>query len=320
MNADIKPNLFIVGAPKAGTTALHEYLSKHPLIFMPRKEIHFFGKDLYHSPRDRTGDPATLQHEYLKLFSDTDDCIIRGDSSVNYLYSQSAAQEIHEFNESAKVIIMLRNPVEFIAALYSQNRFDGAEQMKSLGDALAAEPARILGELYPRKLRIPSILHYRKYADYAPSVGRYLDVFGRDNVKIILFDDFVRDTREQHLSVLEFLDLPKIPLGTYERLNARKQVRSAKIRELIKRPSPQVRAIVHLALPSTTLRHKIGRFVLRKANAKRVDDIMDDKLAIALTQEFSPKVKTLAELIERDLGHWLDVSNPSLDYTNEAES
>ncbi|NLF38083.1 sulfotransferase, partial [bacterium] len=101
------PDFFIVGAPKSGTTALHAYLGRHPSIFVPaRKEPHFFGSDIV-SPafvRDRDA--------YLSLFAGATTEARVGEASIWYLYSKRAAREIKEFNPDARIIIMLRNPVD----------------------------------------------------------------------------------------------------------------------------------------------------------------------------------------------------------------
>src|SRR5882672_1680365 len=111
-----KPDCFIVGAPRCGTTAMYTYLGQHPEIFMSaRKEPHFFGTDL--------SSPALVRDEqqYLSLFAKAQNEKRAGEASVFYLYSQRAAREIHAFCPSARIIIMLRNPVEMMYSLHSRH-------------------------------------------------------------------------------------------------------------------------------------------------------------------------------------------------------
>jgi hypothetical protein len=118
-----KPDFFIVGAPKSGTTAMYFYLKQHPEIFMPeRKELHFFGSDFFapHFVRDLK--------EYLKFFEGADNKKRIGEASVWYLYSKRAAFEIKEFNPDADIIIMLRNPVDMMYSLRETLRKKGIER------------------------------------------------------------------------------------------------------------------------------------------------------------------------------------------------
>jgi hypothetical protein len=118
-----KPDFFIVGAPKSGTTAMYFYLKQHPEIFMPeRKELHFFGSDFFapHFVRDLK--------DYLKFFEGADNKKRIGEASPWYLYSKRAAFEIKEFNPDADIIIMLRNPVDMMYSLRETLRKKGIER------------------------------------------------------------------------------------------------------------------------------------------------------------------------------------------------
>ena len=103
------PNLFIVGAPKCGTTFLYHYLKKHPDIYFPDfKEPHFFGGDL----NRRNGAYNLSLNEYKNLFK-TDKKVV-GEASTLYLFSKKSAEEIYNFNPQCKIIIMLRDLAEAI--------------------------------------------------------------------------------------------------------------------------------------------------------------------------------------------------------------
>ena len=111
------PDFFIVGAPKCGTSALGEYLRKHPDVFMARKEMHHFGADLHF------GSQIFRRKEgaYLAEFDAWNGQLLAGEASVWYLYSTQAAAEIKAFNPKARIIIMLRelsvDSVDFISGL-----------------------------------------------------------------------------------------------------------------------------------------------------------------------------------------------------------
>src|SRR6185436_3306607 len=136
----MRPDFFIVGAFKAGTTALYEYLRVHPQIFMSvPKEPMYFGADL--TPRYR----RMTEDEYLALFRDARPNQHAGEASPWYLYSTSAAAEINDFALDGRVIIMLRNPVDVMYSQHSQLVFNQREDLADFGAALDAEPDRLAG-------------------------------------------------------------------------------------------------------------------------------------------------------------------------------
>ena len=131
MSAKIKPNLFIIGAPKCGTTAKAHYLSEHPDVFMcPEKEPHYFNTDLNY----KRGKSDDLE-EYLNLFSGATEEKIVGEASVWYLYSKEAVRNILEFNPNAKFIIMVRNPIKMAPSLHQQLFYNGRETEKDFNKA-----------------------------------------------------------------------------------------------------------------------------------------------------------------------------------------
>ena len=133
-----KPNFFIVGAPKCGTTALHEYLQHHPDAYLPYyKEPHYFGADLVGSRFLQFRNKP--KRKYLKLFRDVRGEARIGESSPWYLASNAAAAEIHRYDPEAKIIIMLRNPIDMMYSMWSQFRYSGNEQIEFFEEALAAE-------------------------------------------------------------------------------------------------------------------------------------------------------------------------------------
>ena len=221
MRAMNKPNFFIVGAPKCGTSSMVEYLSQHPDIFMPeertttgKKELHFFGADL--------GSLAIPQNEkqYLKFFAKATTEKKIGEASTGYLYSRDAAREIFEFNPSSQIIIMLRNPTDMLYSLHSQKLYNGTENIRNFEEALDAEEDRRKGRRIPRLCRFPKGLLYTEVVKYTEQVERYMEVFGREKVMVIIFDDFVSDTAGVYKETLEFLGVDaNFSLPTYQTFN-----------------------------------------------------------------------------------------------------
>src|SRR3954462_7600425 len=123
-----RPDFFIVGAPRSGTTAMFHYLSSHPDVYMSdRKEMHFFGTDLNFGPQiyRRSLDA------YLAEYEGRNGEHRAGEASVWYLLSKTAASEIKAFNADANIIIMLRDPVELLHSMFYMFRYDGNEHLES---------------------------------------------------------------------------------------------------------------------------------------------------------------------------------------------
>src|SRR4030095_3136534 len=102
--SETRPNFFIVGAPKAGTTALYLYLKQHPAVFMPAadvKEPHYFTPELRHPTFLRTAE------QYAAIFEQGRGKTRVGEASVFYLYSTAQARRIHEFDSEARIVVML---------------------------------------------------------------------------------------------------------------------------------------------------------------------------------------------------------------------
>lgn len=176
-----KPNLFLVGAMRCGTTAMYTYLKQHPEIFMSSlKEPHFFGSDIHHTNR-----PINTCEEYLSLFSDVGSERIVGEASTSYLYSTNASSEIGNFCNSANIIIMLRNPIDVMYSVHGLRFYMGYENISNFMDALNAEEKRKKGLCLPDRVNILENLFYREIVKYAQQIQRYLNVFDRENVHII---------------------------------------------------------------------------------------------------------------------------------------
>jgi hypothetical protein len=185
------PNLFVVGAAKAGTTSLWRYLDEHPDVYMsPVKEPHFFSSfvpRLFPAVKD--------EGSYLELFEDAGDVSLRGEASASYLWDPESAQRIKRASPGAKIVISLRNPVERAYAFYWTGvKYGGMHE--SFLDAVRSELA------LPEAQR-PATL-YVGYSLYADAVRRYVDAFD-GNVSILFFEELNRDTRGELRRLFEAL-------------------------------------------------------------------------------------------------------------------
>lgn len=304
--AETSPNFFIVGAPKCGTTALHAYCAQHPDVFMPaRKEPRFFAPDLDSgSARDSKYFVRDV-NEYLSLFASGSRRRLRGEATALYLFSNVAAQRIRAFRQDAKIVIMLRDPVELMYAFHSERLYNGNEHIVDFAEALQAERDRRRGQRISRRTVIPQALQYREVATLSTQIERFLAAFDRSAVFFIVFDDFVRDTAAVYRDLLRFLDLDATFTPEFRTHNGNKRVRSYAVRNLIKRPPEFLRNATRAILP-TVVRQRIAKDIGRLNVHITPRPHMDPDLRRELRLEFASEVRRLSQIIQRDLSPWSD--------------
>src|SRR5215211_616571 len=254
-----RPDFFIVGAPKCGTTALTAYLTQHPQVGMcERKETQYFAFDLYPKFARAKGRPWISQDEYLSLFAQAQDKQRIGEASVWYFYSSAAPREINEFSPESRIIVMLRNPLEAVPSLHSQFVFVGIEPVEDLEEALALDEER-------ERLGTPPLFpprSYRSAARYSEQLKRYLSVFGRERVHIVVYDDFRRDTIGAYRETCEFLGIDRDFVPRFEIVNPNKRVRSRVLRNLVRFPPTPMRRALH-RVSSKRFRRQAGSLLTR---------------------------------------------------------
>jgi len=238
---------------------------------------------------------------------------------VWYLYSTQAAAEIHAFNPEARIIIMLREPAEMLYSLYSQFRFDGNEHLRTFEEALAAEDKRRTGKCLTRQTYFAQGLVYRDAARYTAQVRRYFDVFGRERVRVIVYDDLVADVRATYRSTLDFLGINSARIGTdFQVINGNKTVKHSALRGLLNDPLVRSTAVAigrRLPRPVFAAMHDLERRIWKLNSRPEKRPPLAPELRAQLVREFAPEVEHLSELLGRDLTHWSRHSPPSAEPT-----
>lgn len=198
-----KPNLFIIGAPKCGTTSMHNWLSGHPQIYMSTlKEPCFFATDF----SDRY--VKTLR-EYERLFEKaTAKHSIIGESSVWNLMSEVAVKKIMDYQKDARFIVCLRNPVEMAISLHNQMVFNGYESRTSFKDAWAVQAERQAGREIPKQCLEPKEVTYSDACMLGRQLQRLYEVVSQRQVLTVLLDDLKTSPQEGYARVLDFLGVP----------------------------------------------------------------------------------------------------------------
>lgn len=207
------PSLFIVGAPKCGTTAWVEYLRTHPDIYFPDAKEHcYFASDLPNFRLTRSAEG------YRALFSNCGDAKIVGEASAMYLYSSTAAEEIRKHNPEARILIFLRNQEDYLPSLHNQFLWEFAEQIVQFERAWRLSEARPRDTI-PDACLEPRTLNYKAMGQFHEQVRRYFDAFPVEQVRVIWFEDWVANPRSAYLDVLAFLGLQDDGRAEFPKVN-----------------------------------------------------------------------------------------------------
>ena len=299
------PDFFIVGHPKTGTTALYDMLRGHPQIFMPDlKEPTFFAAEI---PREshRGRSPATLE-EYLALFAPAMPDQVLGEASATYLWSPTAAGRIAELQPAARMIAILREPASLLSSLHMQYLQDHIETERDLRTALSLEGARREGRHIPPGSPRPEALQYSDRVRYAEQLRRFHAVFPREQLLVLVYDDFRADNEATVRRVLGFLGVDdELPVAVTE-ANPSVRMRSQQLDELVHAVSvgrgPVSRAVKASvkAVAPRELRHRMlgavrERFVLAPPPP------VDEELMLELRRRYLPEVAEVSEYLGRDL-------------------
>ena len=298
-----RPDFFILGAPKCGTTALSEYLRQHPRVFVSTpKEPHYFCDDFdyYYAPGQRT------EEHYLRLFdgADDDDLAV-GEASVWYLYSATAARNIMAFDPAARVIVMVRNPVELVPSLHSQLRYMLDETEPDPAVAWDLQEARRRGEHLPSTARVPEFLQYGEAAKLGAQVRRVLEVVPREQLKVLVFDDLRADTGAVYRDTLAFLGVPDDGRTEFPRVNENKVHQSAAVARFTQRPPSALVSVARGVKRVTGVRRLGVLDRLRRGNRQvtRREEVSPE-FAQVLRDHFRDDVAELGDLVGRDLSAW----------------
>jgi hypothetical protein len=192
--------------PNYFCTDLHEEADK-----FHNKSVNFF--------RYRTKD------KYLNLFQNEKGEKIIGESSVRYFYSRVAPSKIKRFNPKTKIIILLRDPVDFLYSYHSQI-LKSHENIKKFKKALKLEEKRKYGKKIPKKTICPSFLYYSELYHFSKYIKNYKNVFSENQIKIILLDDLKNKPYKTYEDILKFLNVEDIKFKpSLERKNPNKNIK-----------------------------------------------------------------------------------------------
>jgi hypothetical protein len=267
------PDFAIVGMPRSGTTALYRYLADHPGVTMSsRKEARFFSSDIDTPGRART------RAEYDALWADAALGTLRGEASPDYIQSRVAIPALLAERSDARLIAIVRNPLEIAAAHYANMRVDGDEDAPDFETAWRLQDRRLRGERLPPGCTVPSVFQYRDYAAVGDQLERFFAAAPVEQRLVVLYDNFRAATRAEYLRVLAFLGLPDDGRTEFAPANANRALRIPWLRRW-----PRLKRLNVRTAPRGDLRPKFKHELL---------------------VHFLPQIGKVERLLGRDLSEW----------------
>lgn len=302
MPTERRPNLFIVGAQKSATSALAGWLSRHPEVFISNpKEPGFlaFGERGYCFPDGygRPGPPQayvpTTERDYLALFAAAQARHrVIGEASTWYLPEPGVAERISSFSPGAKIVISLRDPAERAYSAWCHVRARQQEPCASFAEALDNDSGRT---------DIEHTLRYHRMGLYSDDVAHYLEVFGKERVLLLFYQDISLDPRAQWRRLCDFLDIDAAHEPNFDnRYNASGQPRSPLLHRIIK--SQRVRTLASRLLP-----HDVSIRIKNRIEAVNLEEFppLDAECRARLVAYYRADISKLEQIAGRDLGAWL---------------
>ncbi|MDP2213493.1 sulfotransferase [Phenylobacterium sp.] len=302
----MKPNTFIIGAPKCGTTALAQYLADHPDVFVCYpKEPSYWSSDLQ---RYDSAVALPSLNAYLKLFEGArrSDAKVVIDASTRYIFSEVAVRRILEFDPLAKFIVMLRNPIEIAHAYHMEKLFNSTEDIEDFSAAWLAQVDRERGERLPPACVEPKELQYGRIASIGSQLEALLAIVKPEMVYIGFQEDLRRNPLECYRGVLQFLGLEFDGRTHFPEVGASRRHRLAKLGQYYQQPPGWLKPFVRLAkrfvqrdLPPSF------KEVIKSSLVKRQPrDPIEDGLRASLAAYFAEEVGIIERITGRDLLHW----------------
>ncbi len=298
------PDFLVAGVPKAGTTALHAALSRHPGLYMsPIKEPKFFLTDGPPPAKGGPGDALTYREHvwrrdrYEALFDAAPPGALRGESTPLYLYDRAALRRIRGLIPAAKLIVVLRDPVERAHSNWTHLWSAGLEPVGDFVRACAAEERRIAAGW-------ASFWHYTRLGRYGEQLDYAFSLFAREQVLVLRYRQLVDEPAAALDRICAFLGVRAGVLGEIPREN----VTAHPERTLAHRAvSLAMRAgdTAGRLLPgnvASAATHRLERFLQR---SRRERQPLGWEQRQALLPKFEDDIKLLEKVLGEDFGDWL---------------
>ncbi|MEA3495995.1 MAG: sulfotransferase [Bacteroidota bacterium] len=308
-----KANFFIIGAAKGGTTSLFKYLEQHPdIYFSPIKEPNYFSDDIlvekFSSTYKKNNFLDTDSYfsknkleeihlsfvrkklQYERLFKNVKRETAIGECSTSYLFSKNAATNIFTYNPNAKIIAILRNPIDrayshyLMALRFGYTKLPFREAVEK--DLNSTKKAWGISELFV------------ELGQYHLQLKRYFDVFPKRNIQILFFEDLKTDEEKTIKSIFDFLELKNLNIDTSESFNARKVPKFKFLNEFLTKSG--IKKMIQNIFSDKSLT-KLDKYYFSNNDIPKINK-KDKEFLLDI---FRDDIQRTSELLGRELGGWM---------------
>ena len=301
----IKRGVYLVGAPRCGTTAFSKVLARNPQIcFSKPKENHFFIR------ASSALSPEEMSHTYLQRYfpglNENHRAIAEG--SVSYLYSPEAIKRIIELDPNGGFIVMVRNPIDMIYSYHARLLFTMDEDVADFETAWNLQETRRQGRQIPSRCRDPRLLQYAEVGRLGEHVETLFRTAGRERCFVIVFDDFVKDQITVYKEVLEFIDIDYDGQTKIAQKNQNRGYKSRFLQQFVMNPPRFIAKFMekreHLGLDQFAYLRAIRRRLkkINKVEIKR--EPLSESMRQKLHAAFADDIEKLGGLLNRNFEHW----------------
>lgn len=270
------------------------------------KELNYFATDF---PNVQKIDFKSVDDYHWVFESAGAEHLAVGEASPFYLFSKVAFQNMLAYDHQAKVILTLRQPVEFIESYHRLNLSLLRENEPDLAKAWELEAPRKQGLHVPGSARQVELLMYSELGQFSRYVEKLFSVFPREQVKIFLFDDLKADTRSVYEETLAFIGVPSDGRTEFPQINANFENKSAFMARLFHPPQPVYQAFMKVISwfgPGFMEKVSLVYNRLERMNTTRAPRAqLDPAFRARMQAHFAPDIIKLSTLIDRDLSSWL---------------
>jgi hypothetical protein len=294
------PQFLIIGAARSGTTALFQYLAENPRLFLTEpKEPHYFALAGTTPAFTGPGDRQTINRlavpdrdAYLRLYRDARPDQVRGEASVSTMYFPGAVTRVREMAPDARLVCMLRDPVDRAFSAYGFMRTRGWEPCATFEEALADEPRRIAEGWH-------HIWHYTGMSRYGEQLAHVLDVFPREQLLVLRHEDMTADPDAVLARVYAHLGVPPVPRTVDPDPHRSGEPRSRFLGRVVSTHHP-LKKLLSPVVP-TSLRRRLRRQIVAR-NIVRTSYRPETRHALLKT--FGPDLDVLEQVTGLDVAAW----------------
>lgn len=285
-----KIDVFIIGAQKAGTTSVYDWLGQHPELEAPEhiKDYHFFSEKALFTKGIKHLEKQYKYHNKLKVHC-----------AVNYLfYSKTVSELIYSYNPEAKIIVCLREPVSraisaykyFIRTLRENNDFSESLRLEKENRLSFAEKANN---------------SYISHGNYAEQINDYIQYFPNSKIHYIVFEELIDSDKQANImsDLCEFLGISSDFVFNFTHLNASGQPRSKILNYLIRKPG--LLRVFRYLIPLRQRKNIVMKIEENNISTNKIQIKINKEDYLYMKKYYSVQNEKLYEIIGRNLdGIW----------------